>query len=179
MACKLQLLQSVMVIVDVTILSGKAVALRLAQDGFNICVNDIEANAAGVDEVVKEIQGLGRKAYGHIADVTNADAVNTMVTQSVDKLGPLNVMVANAGIVQVKRLLDHTDDDIRKLFDVNYFGVYNSYAAAARQFIKQGGGGKIIGAARYGLYHYLSDVVPLTMSTKRCCFQTLSPTLAL
>lgn len=126
---------------------GKAIALRLAQDGFDVCVNDIEANAAGIDEVVKGIQDLGRKAYGHVADVTSVEAVNTMVSQSVEQLGPLNVMVANAGIAQVKPVLDLTEDDIRKMFDVNFFGVYNSYAAAARQFIKQGGGGKIIGAA--------------------------------
>ncbi|KAL8994973.1 MAG: hypothetical protein Q9188_006917 [Gyalolechia gomerana] len=128
-------------------LRGKAIALRLAQDGFDICINDIEPNTTGVDEVVKEIQNLGRKAYGHIADVTSTDNVNTMVSQSVENLGPLNVMVANAGIAQVKPVLDLTEDDVRKMFDVNFFGVYKSYAAAARQFIKQGGGGKIIGAA--------------------------------
>lgn len=64
-------------------------------------------------------------------------------------LGPLNVMIANAGIAQVKGLLDLTEHDIRTMFDVNFFGVYNCYAAAARQFIEQGGGGKILGAARY------------------------------
>lgn len=127
---------------------GKAIALRLAQDGFDICVNDIEANAAGIDEVVKKIQDLGRKAYGHVADVTSVNAVNMMVSESVETLGPLNVLVANAGIAQVKPVLDLSEDDVRKMFDVNFFGVYNSYTAAARQFIKQGGGGKIIGAAR-------------------------------
>ncbi|KAL9599100.1 MAG: hypothetical protein Q9219_004058 [cf. Caloplaca sp. 3 TL-2023] len=131
---------------------GKAIALRLAQDGFDICINDIEANSSGADEVVKEIQDLGRKAYGHIADVTSVEAVNTMVTASVEELGPLNVMIANAGIVQVKGLLDLTEEDVRKMFDVNFFGVYNCYTAAARQFIKQGGGGKIIGAASASKY---------------------------
>ncbi|KAL8827833.1 MAG: hypothetical protein Q9170_006852 [Blastenia crenularia] len=126
---------------------GKAIALRLAQDGLDICINDIEANAEGIEEAVKEIQDMGRKAYGHVADVTSADAVNEMITQSVDKLGPLSVMIANAGIAQVKRILDLTEDDVRKMFDVNFFGVYNCYTAAAKQFIKQGGGGKIIGAA--------------------------------
>ena len=138
-----------MAIVDDIVLSGKAIALRLAQDGFDICINDIEANAEGVAQVVKDVQDLGRQAYGHIADVTSSDSVNTLVSESVENLGPLNVMVANAGIAQVKPLLDLTEDDVRKMFDVNFFGVYNSYVAAARQFIKQGGGGKIIGAARY------------------------------
>lgn len=61
-------------------------------------------------------------------------------------------MIANAGSAQVKGLLDLTEHDIRTIFDVNFFGVYNCYAAAARQFIEQGGGGKILGAARYVSY---------------------------
>ncbi|KAL8759715.1 MAG: hypothetical protein Q9199_000587 [Rusavskia elegans] len=126
---------------------GKAIALRLAHDGYDICVNDIEAHTTDLETVVTKIQNTGRKAYGHIADVTSVDAVNTLVAQSVHHLGPLNVMIANAGIAQVKALLDLTEHDIRTTFDVNFFGVYNCYAAAARQFIEQGGGGKILGAA--------------------------------
>lgn len=58
-------------------------------------------------------------------------------------------MIANAGIAQVKALLDLTEDDVRRMFEVNVFGVFNCYSAAAKQMIKQGSGGKIVGAARY------------------------------
>jgi NAD(P)-dependent dehydrogenase (short-subunit alcohol dehydrogenase family) len=58
-------------------------------------------------------------------------------------------MIANAGIAQVKALLDLTEDDVRRMFEVNVFGVFNCYSAAAKQMIKQGTGGKIIGAARF------------------------------
>ncbi|MGP0031465.1 MAG: SDR family NAD(P)-dependent oxidoreductase, partial [Acidimicrobiales bacterium] len=57
---------------------------------------------------------------------------------SVQNLGPLNVMIANAGIAQVKALLDLTEDDVRRMFEVNVFGVFNCYSAAAKQMIKQG-----------------------------------------
>lgn len=60
-------------------------------------------------------------------------------------------MIANAGIAQVKALLDLTEDDVRRMFEVNVFGVFNCYSAAAKQMIKQGGGGKIVGAARFVL----------------------------
>ena len=50
---------------------------------------------------------------------------------------------------QVKALLDLTEDDVRRMFEVNVFGVFNCYSAAAKQMIKQGTGGKIIGAARF------------------------------
>ena len=56
-------------------------------------------------------------------------------------------MVANAGIAQVKALLDVTPDDLRKIFDVNLFGVVYCMQAAAEKMIAQGNGGKIISAA--------------------------------
>ena len=69
---------------------------------------------------------------------------------------PLNVMIANAGIAQVKALLDLSEDDVRRMFEVNVFGVFNCYSAAAKQMIKQGGGGKLIGCARFVLYLLLA-----------------------
>ncbi|RMJ19299.1 hypothetical protein CDV36_000995 [Fusarium kuroshium] len=126
---------------------GKAIALRLAEDGYDVCINDIQANKAGIDEVVSEIQKLGRRAYGHIADVSDLAQVEEMVAASVRELGPLTTMVANAGIAQVKPILDVTTDDLRRMFDINVFGTFNCYSVAAKQLIKQGTPGKLIGAA--------------------------------
>jgi NAD(P)-dependent dehydrogenase (short-subunit alcohol dehydrogenase family) len=99
--------------------SGKAIALRLAQDGYNICVNDIQANQSGAEEVVKQIKALGRNAFPYAADVSNLQEVQQMVQASVKELGPLNTMVANAGIAQVKALLDLTEQDLKRMFEVN------------------------------------------------------------
>ena len=74
-----------------------------------------------------------------------------MIETSTRDLGPLNLMVANAGITQVKPLLEVTQDDWTKMFDVNCRGVFNCYQAAAKQMIKQKSGGKIVGAARYSI----------------------------
>jgi 5,10-methylene-tetrahydrofolate dehydrogenase/methenyl tetrahydrofolate cyclohydrolase len=71
---------------------GKSIALRLAADGYNVCINDIGANAKGCDEVVKEIKSMGRKACSAIADVSKRDEVAQMVQTSVKELGPLNAM---------------------------------------------------------------------------------------
>jgi len=104
---------------SLTLSSGKAIALRLAQDGYDICVNDVKANKSDVESVVSEIQSLGRKSVPVLADVSNRKEVEEMVETSVSELGPLNTMVANAGIAQVKPLLDLTEHDLRRMFEVN------------------------------------------------------------
>ncbi|KAF3768133.1 3-oxoacyl-reductase [Cryphonectria parasitica EP155] len=131
---------------------GKAIALRLASDGYNVCINDVPANEKQCDEVVKEIQSMGRKSCSAIADVSRRGEVKEMVQKSVKELGPLHTMIANAGIVQVKSLLDLSEEDFARMLAVNLTGVHNCYAEGARQMIEQGtckpdAPGKIIGAA--------------------------------
>ncbi|TRX95665.1 hypothetical protein FHL15_003623 [Xylaria flabelliformis] len=117
---------------------GKAIALRLAADGYNVCVNDLSHNQAGCDEVVKEIRNMGKKACTAIADVTKREEVKDMIQTSVRELGPLKTMIANAGIVQVAQLLEMSDEDFRRMFDINVLGVHICLAEAAKQLIKQG-----------------------------------------
>ncbi|RYO91839.1 hypothetical protein DL762_001919 [Monosporascus cannonballus] len=131
---------------------GKAIAIRLASDGYNVCINDIPANKKGCEEVVGEIQALGRQACVAVADVSKRDEVKQMVQTSVDVLGPLDTMIANAGIAQAKAPLDVTEAEFEHMFAVNVFGVNNCYTEAAKQMIAQGTcqpdrPGKIIGAA--------------------------------
>ncbi|KAJ1337870.1 (S,S)-butanediol dehydrogenase [Microdochium nivale] len=132
---------------------GKAIALRLAADGFDVCVHDLPANKAGCEEVVDEIRReWKRRSCFALADVSKQEQVEEMVRTSVDELGPLDVMIANAGIAQVKPVLDITPADIERMFQVNVFGLHNCYAAAAKQMIRQqtctaSRPGKIIGAA--------------------------------
>jgi acetoin reductase-like protein len=132
---------------QLTPLSGKAIALRLAHDGYDICVNDIAANSTGSDAVVEEIKSLGRNAISVSGDVSVLSDVQSLVSTSVDRLGPLTTMVANAGIAQVKPLLDLTEHDLRRMFEVNVFGVHNCHSTAAAQLIKQKSGGKLLAAA--------------------------------
>lgn len=108
-------------------------------------------NTLTLRQVVAEIKKTGRKSIGVVADVTKRSEVESLVSQSVDALGPLHTMVANAGIAQVKALLDLTEEDVERMFSVNVFGVHNCYSIAAKQMIKQGkldkGIYKLIGCA--------------------------------
>src|SRR5919112_4035304 len=126
---------------------GRGIALRLAADGLDVAVNDVEANSDDLDSVAEEIRQEGRRTVAITADVSEPDEVEGMVGRVAEELGQLNVMVANAGIAQVKPLLEVTPEDFDGLMSVNLRGVFLCYQAAARQMIRQGGGGKIIGAA--------------------------------
>ena len=126
---------------------GRGIALRLAADGLDVAVNDLEANGDDLEKVAGEIRNEGRRAATVFADVSDADEVEGMVERVSDELGRLDVMVANAGIAQVAPLLDITPEDFDRLMAINLRGVFLCYQAAARQMIRQESGGKIIGAA--------------------------------
>lgn len=123
---------------------GRGIALRLAQDGAEVVVNDI--NSETVNKVVKEIEALGRKALAIVADVSNGAAVYAMVEQAVAEFGKLDIMVANAGVAQVKQAIEITEEDWDRIFAVNAKGIFLCDQAAAKQMIKQKNG-KIINCA--------------------------------
>jgi meso-butanediol dehydrogenase/(S,S)-butanediol dehydrogenase/diacetyl reductase len=124
---------------------GRSIALRLASDGLAVAVNDVNPETAVA--VSKEIEAGGGRSIAVPGDVTDRDAVFGMVAHAAQALGRLDVMVANAGVAQVKTLLEVTPADLQRIFEVNVFGVVYCMQAAAERFIAQGGGGKIISAA--------------------------------
>jgi meso-butanediol dehydrogenase/(S,S)-butanediol dehydrogenase/diacetyl reductase len=128
---------------------GRAIALRLARDGFNIIVNDV--NLDNANSVVNEIKEIGKASLAIQADVSRREEVFSMVNQAVEHFGRLDVMVSNAGIAQIKTLLEVTEDEIEQIFKVNVFGVLNCLQAAAEHMKKQKGG-KIINAASIAAY---------------------------
>jgi len=124
---------------------GRAIALRLARDGHVVAVNDLDKSTA--ERVAGEISETDGSAIAVPADVTDRDAVFALVDRAARELGSVDVMVANAGIAQVKTLREITRDDLARIFDVNVFGVVWCLQAAAERMIAQGTGGKIINAA--------------------------------
>lgn len=126
---------------------GRGIAERLGRDGFHVIVADLPGAEAGAAETVQAITSAGGAATALPVDVTDEASTDDLVRGAVEAAGRLDVFVANAGIAQVEELLDYTTEDFDRILDVNIKGVFLSYRAAARQFIAQGGGGKIIGAA--------------------------------
>ncbi|KAK7892949.1 hypothetical protein LTR67_007186 [Exophiala xenobiotica] len=131
---------------------GRGIALRLAQDGFDVVVNDIERQKARIDEVVAEIQAGGHQAHGVVGDVSKQDDVQGLVDAAVATFGELNVMVANAGLLETSSLLEMTVERWDRTYAVNTRGVFLCYSLAARQMVKQGSGGKLIAACSISGY---------------------------
>ncbi|EIN11998.1 NAD(P)-binding protein [Punctularia strigosozonata HHB-11173 SS5] len=125
---------------------GRAVALRLADDGFDVAVNDMIPKATELEELQAEIEGKGRRACVVLADISDERGVQRMVDDAVATLGGLDVMVANAGITLLKGFMDTTVAEWDRLFDVNARGAMLCYQIAAKVMIKQGRGGRIVGA---------------------------------
>jgi meso-butanediol dehydrogenase/(S,S)-butanediol dehydrogenase/diacetyl reductase len=131
---------------------GRGIALRLAQDGFDVVVNDIERQKARIDEVVAEIQAGGHQAHGVVGDVSKQEDVQGLVDVAVATFGELNVMVANAGLLETSSLLEMTVERWDRTYAVNTRGVFLCYSLAARQMVKQGSGGKLIAACSISGY---------------------------
>jgi meso-butanediol dehydrogenase/(S,S)-butanediol dehydrogenase/diacetyl reductase len=131
---------------------GRGIALRLADDGFHVVVNDIEPQRSAIDAVVAEINKSGKQALGAIADVSSQEDVERMVQETVEAFGNLDVMVANAGILDTTPLLEMTTEKWDRVMAINLRGVFLCYTVAARQMIKQGTPGKLIGACSISGY---------------------------
>lgn len=123
---------------------GRAIACRLATDGFAVTVSDIDPTTA--KSVAAEITGGGGTAIHAACDVTDRDAVFALVRTAAEAHGGVDVMVANAGIAQVKTLLEVTPQDLDRIMRVNVNGVLWAMQAAAQSMIEHGRPGKIINA---------------------------------
>jgi NAD(P)-dependent dehydrogenase (short-subunit alcohol dehydrogenase family) len=95
----------------------------------------VEQRIAGV---VREIEGLGRRAHGVRVDVTRNDQVTEMVRQTVERMGRIDILVNNAGTDIVKEAVDMTDDEWNIQIDVNLKGTFYCCRAAVPQ-MKEGG----------------------------------------
>jgi meso-butanediol dehydrogenase/(S,S)-butanediol dehydrogenase/diacetyl reductase len=124
---------------------GRAIALRLARDGADIAIVDV--NDAKMDAVADEVRKLGRKATTFRADVTRRDDVFAAVEHAEKALGGFDIMVNNAGIAQVQPLLDVTPEEAERILKVNVEGVLWGIQAAAKKLKARKRKGKIISAS--------------------------------
>jgi len=124
---------------------GRGIALRLAADGADIAVVDI--NKESIAGVAKEVEALGRKATTFVADVSDRTQVYAAIDHAETVLGGFDIIVNNAGIAQVNPLADVAPEEVERIFKINVEGVLWGIQAAAKKFRDRGHKGKIINAS--------------------------------
>ena len=124
---------------------GRAVGVRLAEEGANVVVADIDTEQG--ERTTAEIAKADGSVIFQPVDVTDRASVRALIEASVDRFGRLDVMFNNAGIAKAVPLLDTIEDDWERLMRVNGLGVLIGIQEAARQMIAQGSSGKIVNTA--------------------------------
>ncbi len=142
---------------------GAHFAETLAKAGAKValCARRVDTLA----DVATRIRDRGGTAHEVALDVTRRDSVVSAFEDAARRLGPVTVVVNNAGIAVTKPLLDHTEDDWEQVVGVNLTGAWRVAQEAARQMVKNATGGSIVNiASNLGLR--VSSQVPSYVASK-------------
>ncbi|KAF8960440.1 NAD-P-binding protein [Flammula alnicola] len=126
---------------------GRSIALRLSRDGFTVALNDLPSQRDRLEDLRTDIMKSGQQAMVAVGDVSADAKVEQMINDVANQFGALDVMVANAGICITKPFIETSVEEFQRILSANVTGTYLCYKYAARQMIKQGRGGRIIGAS--------------------------------
>lgn len=118
---------------------GRAIALRLAEDGANVAVI-YSGSADKAEAVVNEITALGVNAKAYRCNVADSAAVNETVKAVTNDLGKIDILVNNAGITRDGLMLRMKDEDFDAVLDTNLKGAFNMIRACYSGFIRKKSG---------------------------------------
>jgi 3-oxoacyl-[acyl-carrier protein] reductase len=114
---------------------GKSIAVRLAGEGADIAIIDVEPDTATA--TADRIRGIGRRATVEAADVSDPKAIAVAISRIVKELGKIDVLVNNAGVETRTPIFDITPEEWRRQIDVNLSGTFYCTQAAAREMAKR------------------------------------------
>jgi len=116
---------------------GRAIALRLARDGFAVTIN-YAGNQAAANEVIQEITSHGGRAIAVQGDVSKREDIVRLFDETEKAFGGVHGLVNNAGVLTMKPLADTDDETFDRTFDINVRGVFLALREAAKR-LSQGG----------------------------------------
>ena len=135
---------------------GHAIALRMAKEGCDVIIADKfpnpksmfpgDENWGGLDEIVKEIEKLGKRGLALTMDINDSKSIDEGMTKALKKFGKVDILVHAAAIrgpVGVN-LIDLSEKDIRAIIDIDLTGSFLICKAAARDMVARGKGGRIV-----------------------------------
>jgi len=113
---------------------GRAITLRLAEDGATVVVNDINESAKAVAE---EIMAMGRQSQAILADVSSSEDVTRLVDETIAAYGKVDILVNNAGITHDQLLIRMSDEEWDRVLTINLKSVFLCTRAVLRHMTKQ------------------------------------------
>jgi len=141
---------------------GRAVALALADAGASVVI-DYVVDPDSAHALERRILDLGERAVAFDADVSRLDDLQALVDEAVKAFGRLDVFVNNAGIETRTSVLETTEAQYDKVMAVNLKSAFFATQFAARQMIRQGGGGRIVNISS------VHEDWPMPGNTPYCC----------
>ena len=117
---------------------GRLLALELANTGARLVLWDIDQ--AGLNEAQAELVAAGHTADTYACDLTNREEIAAVAAQTLTDGGPIDILINNAGIVSGKSLLDLSDQEIERTFQVNTLALFWTVRAFLPSMLERGSG---------------------------------------
>ncbi|KAJ6034922.1 uncharacterized protein N7446_009679 [Penicillium canescens] len=130
---------------------GRAIVLEFVRQGCNVAVNHLALDDSHTHSLLEEVKAIEKqginagKVLELAGDVTSPETSSKLISEAVSQWGKLDIFVANAGVFKQAEFLKIEPALLNHSVDVNIKGAFYSCQAAARQMVKQGHGGSIIG----------------------------------
>jgi NAD(P)-dependent dehydrogenase (short-subunit alcohol dehydrogenase family) len=141
---------------------GRACAEVFAREGAKVVLSDV--NVERGERAAEAIQEAGGEALFIACDVGDKAQVDALIDSTVAAYGRLDIALANAGIVHAASFLELEEADFDRVLRVNLKGVFLTGQAAARQMVKQGGGGAIINMSSVNAVLAIPAITPYVVS---------------
>ena len=113
---------------------GWGIAEAFAKEGCHIVLN---GRGAVAEELIAKIKSYGGNCIGISGDIADFSAAGNLITEAEEQLGPIHVLVNNAGITNDKLLLRMTDEDFDKVIKINLGGTFNMTQQVLKKMMKR------------------------------------------
>ena len=169
-------------ILDMFKLDGKVAIITGSNTGLGqgICKAYVEAGAkvVGVSRrpSTETAEMLGENFYNVIADLSSCEVIPQIIEQALNKFGRIDILVNNAGVIKRQDSIEFSEEDWDTVLDVNLKTVFFLTQAVAKQFLKQGGGGKIINIA--SMLSYQGGIRTPSYTASKSAIRGVTMTLA-
>lgn len=119
---------------------GREIALKLAEVGADVVVNDIEAAAEPLERVVQEIKALQRRSLAVTADVSSSEDVSRLFDTAIKEFEKIDILVNNAGVTRDQLLMKMTDDEWDTVLNIDLKSAFLCTRAVVRHMLRQRSG---------------------------------------